>query len=298
MENNTLLARWMASELSESELRELKNSPEYPTLQRIKKQFTLLESPRTNDAGILEEILNTPKSAAKKAIPLYRKTWFAAAAMVVILFGIGLFFYNQPEQLTAAYGKTYAFALPDQSQVLLNAGSKARYKSKSWVNNRDIELDGEAYFKVAKGKKFTVSTPSGKVAVMGTQFNVRSRGKRLDVVCYEGKVSVNCNNQSVILSRGQKITFNNGVTSGMTTTKAIVPEWTHAQLVFENENLAAVLKELERQYDIVLKTNATSAQLFSGSIPGDNLDAALKILCATYHLKVEKIDSGFSLSPI
>jgi len=24
----------------------------------------------------------------------------------------------------------------------------------------------------------------------------------------------------------------------------------------------------------------------------------LKILCATYHLKVEKIDSGFSLSPI
>jgi ferric-dicitrate binding protein FerR (iron transport regulator) len=76
--------------------------------------------------------------------------------MIVVLLGIG-FYLLQPTN-AAGNGEMYAFSLPDQSQVLLNAGSQASFKSWDWSSNRAVSLQGEAYFKVAKGQKFTVET--------------------------------------------------------------------------------------------------------------------------------------------
>jgi ferric-dicitrate binding protein FerR (iron transport regulator) len=108
----------------------------------------------------------------------------------------------------AANGEMYAFSLPDQSQVLLNAGSQASFKSWDWSSNRAVSLQGEAYFKVAKGQKFTVETNLGSVTVLGTQFNVKARDNRFEVTCYEGKVQRSLSNEEQIILPGQRIVIN------------------------------------------------------------------------------------------
>ena len=296
MKDDTLLARWLDGSLSEKELMELQNSPEYATLLRMKHQFAQLQSPSTDENRILKNILNHKKGVSTKVIPFYRKTWFAAAAMAILLLGLSVFF-TLPKKFSSANGETYAFALPDASEVILNAGSAASYRSWNWSGNRNIALQGEAYFKVAKGKKFTVETTMGSVSVLGTQFNVRARNGRFDVVCYEGKVQVRYNGKEIVLLPKQKITVVDGISKGLAITKNNQPEWMQQELLFENETFANVLSELERNYAVTLTTTLQSKQLFTGIIPRNDLEAALKIIGLTYHLKIEKSGQHIVLIP-
>lgn len=281
--DDTLLARWLDGTLGEEELTQLKSSPEYPTLLRMKENFARLQSPRTDSERILEHVLRQPKTTARR-VPIFRIGW-AVAAAVALIFGLAAYF-ALPREFTAANGQSYAFALPDDSKVLLNAGSNASYSRWRWDNTRRVDLEGEAYFKVAKGKKFVVVTSVGNVTVLGTQFNVRARPGRFDVVCYEGKVLVEHQSQRVVLSPGQKVTFDADKLLGIGRTKSSEPEWIKKELVFENESLEGVLSEIERQYAVSITTDLRSEQRFSGSVPGDDLTAALKIIAHTYHLEM------------
>lgn len=294
--DDTFLARWLDGSLNATELQQLESSPEYPTLLRMKQNFAQLQSPRTADERILAHVIAHEKIAPVKVIPFYRKTWIAAAAIVFILLGTG-FYFMQPTTNAAANGETYAFSLPDQSQVWLNAGSQARFKSWNWSSNRAVSLQGEAYFKVAKGQKFTVETDLGSVTVLGTQFNVKARDNRFEVTCYEGKVSVESATIQQIITPGQRIIFN-GSSKTLAATKAVAPEWTRHELLFENAEFTAVLAELERQYDVTISSELQTRQLFSGSVPGNDLDAALKIIAVTYHLELQRSGNTIGLNPL
>lgn len=297
MNDDTQLARWLAGELKEEELQELQNSPQYATLLRIKENFTRLQSPQFNADGMLEEIIAAQKNTAPKAIPLYRRAWFQAAAAIVILLGAGMFF-TMPEEFKSPNGETLAFNLPDKSEVILNDGSAASYRSLNWDSNREIELKGEAYFKVAKGKTFTVTTPGGNVTVMGTQFNVRSRDGRFEVICYEGKVRVEHKKREFILTPNQGITFAGDTDSGVKEIPVQEPQWLHDEIVFSKETLTGVIAELERQYNINIETDYQSKQLFSGSLPANDMGAALKVISKTFHLDVTKRDETVILKPL
>ncbi|WP_321539039.1 FecR family protein [Flavobacterium piscinae] len=194
-------------------------------------------------------------------------------------------------------GATTAFVLPDDSSVLLNAGSSVEYKKWNWNNERKLKLDGEAYFKVAKGKKFEVATALGTVSVLGTQFNVKNRATRLDVTCYEGKVQVNYQNQQVILTKGMMISFENGTQIYAGETKSLEPEWLKKEVNFSKENLQAILDEINRQYNVVVEYKGKPTnQDFSGTIPMNDLAVALEIIATTYHLQIIKSnDSTYTL---
>ncbi len=297
MKDDTQLARWLAGEMDAREIAAFQKTKEYALYARINANFAKLESPNFNSERILQDVLRHEKTPVK-TIPIYRKTVFRVAAAIAVLLGMAIAFQMMPVRETAAYGNTLAFALPDASEVILNAGSEAGYSKWNWSNNREISLDGEAYFKVAKGQRFTVKTALGMVNVLGTQFNVRARGSRFEVVCYEGKVQVQFGNTETILTPNQKIAFNEGIPSGMMPVQTNEPGWLHNELVFSKETLAEVIGEIERQYDVTIHTNVLSVQLFSGSVPGNDLDAALGILSATYHLKVDKSANNITLTNI
>ena len=89
--------------------------------------------------------------------------------------------------------------MPDGSSVNLNAGSELEYTSFNWKKNRVLSLGGEAFFKVKKGKTFTVITKEGNVKVLGTQFKVKSREKLYEVTCFEGKVQVVIQKDTLVL---------------------------------------------------------------------------------------------------
>lgn len=286
---NYILAKWLNNDLSEKELAEFKASPDFEKYEKIKNYTAHLEVGDLDDATILENVLQH-KKATPKVVPLYKK-WMIRIAAIFIL-GLGITFVMDhfvPQKEMAAYGKTTSFSLPDHSEVVLNSGSEIEFKKWKWKINRRIELEGEAYFRVAKGRRFEVKTNLGKVTVLGTQFDVKARKTRFDVTCYEGRVKINYKDKQIILTHGQSVTFENGKQTNRTV-NSLQPEWIDHQIAFNKENILSLLDEVERQYNISieLKTKDTNA-LFTGKLPTKNLDMALQIISTTYNLKATKV---------
>lgn len=295
MQDDTRLARWLAGELEADERKALENSPEFETLSRIKGQFDKIKSPEFDSSRILGNVLVHEKSPGK-VVPLYRKAWVRIAAMIVVLLGVGFTFFMPVHKITGNH-QTIAFALPDDSQVVLNAGSAAEYSTWNWNDRREIALKGEAYFKVAKGKKFSVKTNIGTVTVLGTQFNVRARNGKFDVTCFEGKVRVSSGSAMMILLPGQGISISKE-DAELLPVSTSQPEWLQGEIAFRKESFVGVIAELERQYDVRIEANFSSDQEFSGSVPADDLDSALKILSLAYHLDVTKTPDHIILKPV
>lgn len=296
MKEDTQLAKWLSGEMSTQELEAFESSPDYPMFVQIRDNFARIQKPQFDADRILQDVLAHEKTPVK-TIPIYRKGWFQIAAVFVVLLGIG-WAMLMPTREMAPNSKQYAFTLPDQSEVILNTGSNASYTAWNWDSNREIALDGEAYFKVAKGKKFEVKTHWGTVTVLGTQFNVRSRENRFEVVCYEGKVRVVSQGKTIVLKPNERIVFADGKVEADAIDQTKEPQWLHHELAFNKENLLGIIAELERQYDVKITTTADTPQLFSGSIPGNDLDAALQILSVTFHLKVSKTTQNIILIPV
>ena len=292
MEENYKLAKWLNDELSEEELIEFQSESDYHLYHKIKLYSSELGTSNFDEQATLSKILASEKQQPK-TISL-NSNWLARIAAVLVI-GFGLYFANQTfsaQIQIAENGTQSSFLLPDNSEVVLNSGSEIQYKKWNWDNNRKLNLNGEAYFKVAKGKQFEVITPLGNVTVLGTQFNVKARNNRFDVTCFEGRVKVNYQQQEVIITKGQTVAFENSKQIIAQNTDAPKPHWTMHQMAFEKEKLVDVFAEIEREYDIQIEAkNIQSEQMFSGKIPTDNIDVALQIIATTYHLKITKINA-------
>ena len=292
MEENYQLAKWLNDEMTEAELNQFRSQPDYHLYEKIKRHSSELQTDSFNEDAMLNTILASKKESPK-VIPLYQNWIFRVAAVLIL--GFGMFFTYQNISTSTEFaenGKQTTFTLPDHSEVVLNSGSTIEYKKRNWDENRNLNLDGEAYFRVAKGKKFQVNTDLGTVSVLGTQFNVKERNNRFDVTCYEGRVKVNYHQFEVIITKGETVSFENNekiIHQPITIEK---PLWTLNQMDFEKENLTNIIEEIERQYNITIESkNLESNQLFTGKLPADNLDIAIKIIASTYHLKINKTNS-------
>lgn len=292
MEKNYILTKWLNDELTEAELAEFKTDPDFEKYEKIKNYSAQLKVADFNEAKVLETILSHEK-AATKVIPLYKNWMFRVAAILILALGIAFSVQNfSRETQYASNGARTTFSLPDNSQVVLNSGSEIEYKKWNWDNHRNLELDGEAYFRVAKGKKFEVKTNLGKVTVLGTQFNVKARKNRFDITCFEGRVKVNYKDKEIILTPGKSVAFENGKQLDLLVDTQ-KPEWLENKIAFNKENLRNILDEIQRQYNTTIEVKADySNELFTGKIPLDNLDIALQIIGTTYHLEPNKISSN------
>lgn len=293
MEENYPLAKWLSGEMTEAELKEFQAQPDFAIYEKIKKHSASLEAPAFNEEQVLTTILAAPKTKVK-TIALTQHWLFRVAAVLVI--GLGLFFTAKNFTSTSEFaenGNQKNFFLPDNSEVVLNSGSEIQYKKWNWNNDRTLNLEGEAYFKVAKGKKFEVNTALGKVTVLGTQFNVKQRDNRFDVSCYEGKVKVNYNQTEVVITKGMSVAFKNGKMITLPENTAQNPEWLSQELAFYQEDLKAIVAELERHYNVTIALkNSENTQLFTGIIPAKDIAVSLEILATTYHLKPTKTDKN------
>jgi transmembrane sensor len=294
MEEKYELAKWLAGEMTEAELAAFRETPEYAAYAKIAAVSSKFEAPAFDQEKIYRTVINTKTEI--KVIPLYNRIWFRAASIVVILLGIGLFMKSFiSSTVSADNGEQSICMLPDNSRVTLNAGSEICYKTWNWDNDRKIDLQGEAYFRVAKGKKFQVKTQLGTVSVLGTQFDVKARGDRFDVTCYEGRVRVDYNHTTVVITRGQHIAFAAGNAISIPDNNVSEPEWLHDEIAFQKENLKNIISELARQYNINIELKTEAKQLFTGTIPLKNIDEAMQILTSTFHLKALKQDGRIIL---
>ncbi len=285
---NVKLAKWLDGSMTEEELREFEAMPGFETYRKIKDFSGALAAPDADIDNIYQNVTRhkNKTSGVKKLTP-----WLAkVAAILVVTLGLTYFFYTTHTTNTVAEaGKRTEFLLPDNSSVVLNSDSEAEFKTWNWDNNRSIELKGEAYFKVAKGKKFDVVTDLGTVTVVGTQFNVKARENRFDVTCFEGKVKVVSNGKEIMLTPGQSVAFEDNEKIIVPLEEAKQPGWITYEVNFHEEKLINVIDELERQYNVAIDLpEVSNDEIFNGPLPMNDLDTALDNITTIYHLQIKK----------
>ena len=273
------LAKWLNNELSEEELSEFKKSDAYASYIRISEASTKIKTPEFDIDQAYIAFKDNQIEITPKVVPLRPyKQFLRIAAVIAIMLGGSYFYLNSLDKsFKTGLAERTEVTLPDNSEIALNAESQISFSEKNWDDERAIQLDGEAFFKVAKGKKFTVSTTSGTVAVLGTQFNVENRDGFFEVSCYEGLVSVTHNGKEKKLPAGSSFVVINGEVQNTEKPKDKQPSWIVNESSFASVPLKYVLNEFERQYDIEVRTeNVDTNQLFTGTFSNTDLKIALE----------------------
>lgn len=284
--DDNFLARWMAGELTESELTEFQKSEEYAEYSKIIDTLDTASfaapDVEANYVAFQEKIQNETKSQIEeedsKVKHLIPRWVFAVAAACVLLF-VGYTFMFQETVYTTQVAEQTEFKLPDDSEVQLNADSKIAFTAFNWKSNRKLALEGEAFFKVKKGETFTVTSSQGDVTVLGTQFSVNSRVDTYIVQCYEGKVQVTLKeNKTVILTKGKAVAFQKGNLEAYDIYDT-APQWLSNESSFYKVNIKEVVAEMERQYGIKVTGKTYLKDVyFSGRFKHDNLVQAAKTI--------------------
>jgi len=290
------LAKWLNNELTPEELEAFKQSPEYASFKKLADISSQLEAPAFDVERAFIDNQKRREASAPKVVRLssYKMAWRIAAAVVVI-FALTLGYISSlTERVITQYAQRQEVVLPDASEVILNAGSELSYKSKNWAEDRRVKLEGEAFFKVAKGQTFTVETDAGAVQVLGTQFNVEQRKGFFEVSCYEGLVRVSYQGNEKELPAGSALMLIDGKLINANVPVNAAPSWIFNESSFNSIPLAYVLDELMRQYDIEVTTeNIDITQLFTGTFSNTNLDLALQSISTptqlTYTLEGNKV---------
>jgi ferric-dicitrate binding protein FerR (iron transport regulator) len=272
--DDTFLARWLNNDISEEEKIRFERSSEYQDYIKIIASADQLEAPAFDKNSLLVKIKATKETKTRKLIPSWM---YAAAAAVILIVGFAYVYVTAGETFETSYGNQLTVLLPDGSEAILNSKSSVTFDTDSWEENRTIALTGEAFFKVQKGEKFTVTTNLGSVEVLGTQFNVRTAEELFEVKCTEGKVKVAASNQeTAILTAGKAFSELDGKTTAWNFD--IKDEtWREGESNFREIPLKYVISAIENQYEITFKyDNIDIAQRFTGSFSHKNLKLALR----------------------
>lgn len=282
------LAKWLNNELTEEELAAFKETAEYDSYMRLLEASSKLEGPNFDVEKALNELKDKRSLKEVKVVRLrpYKRILRVAAA-VAVFFAVSYFYVDSlDERVATQYAERSEVVLPDNSEIILNADSEVAFSKKKWDQERNVSLEGEAFFKVAKGKRFTVSTDNGTVTVLGTQFNVENREGFFEVTCFEGLVSVTYNNKEMKLPAGNSFLAVNGKIIEADIPNTAEPTWMNNESTFKSIPLNFVLNEFQRQYNVAVSTeNIDLDRLFTGSFSNTNIDLALQSISAPSQIK-------------
>ena len=275
--DETFLANWLEGKISDAELKNRISEVDYSSYLKMRKGFEVsnqLNASIKDSFNVIQKKTANKKTTVRKLHPV---SWpIGVAASIILLFGLFSIFTTDLITHKTNFGETKTISLLDGSEVILNSKSTITFNEVDWKEDRQLTLDGEAYFKVEKGSTFTVNTNNGSVVVLGTQFNVNSKDEFFDVVCYEGTVSVNSNSLDYILLPTNSFRKINGSSSESSTTQLLQPTWIDGESTFKSVPIKYVIAALEDQYNIKIDSELIDdSTIFSGSFPHKNLKIAL-----------------------
>lgn len=207
--------------------------------------------------------------------------------------------------LTVPAGKSYAFQMADGSRVWLNAASEFRFPLLFTQPERQVQLKGEAYFKVAHNasQPFTVQVNGLTVKALGTEFNIRSYNKEYtSISLVNGSVAVeNALGERIILSPGEALVVadRNGQLHKKPFDEVTVLGWLQGMYYFSDEQLQHIAVVAERWFDIDVQLNDPSlANLhFSGAMDRNKpVSTFLNMLASSGDIRYELTDGKVIIS--
>lgn len=187
--------------------------------------------------------------------------------------------------------KDYQLTLHDGTKVWIRPGSKFSFPDKFENGKRYVELEGEAYFSVAKDSlnPFTIQSSDIAVKVLGTEFNLKSQATQnneLSMVTGVVTLSIPKLNRNIRLRANQQAILD---TTGVFSVKRIdgykYKAWTEGNFLFINQNLQSIVDEISEWYDIDIKILSPeyNTKLFNGKFStGKGLDQFIRTLKLSY----------------
>jgi len=204
------------------------------------------------------------------------------------------------EDLTATVstpaGTMLHMILEDGSQITLNAKTTFKYPLHFAKDKRVVEIDGEAYFKIAKNKKvpFQVLSNGQLIEVTGTEFNVNTYTKsKSSTTLVEGAINLTANGQKLQLKPNQQAILASGQLSQKTVDPYNYIAWLDNKFYFNETDLHTALQLIGQWYDlqIIYKQPMKETLLYGEIQRTKSLAAVLKILERS-HIKFELIQEN------
>ena len=224
----------------------------------------------------------------KRTNKLWRYRYGVAAAIFTSIIIISVLWLNRDRSSGVSssfsaytgFGQVKKIILPDSSEVILNANSKLIYSEKS-NKEREVWMDGEAYFLVKHtldNKKFTVRTfDKLSVEVLGTSFNVNSRGDQIAVVLKQGSIKLQIEEASdntktqLYLKPGEMVSYSKkkGDYMKKEVDAGKFDAWASGILEMDNYSLEDAVSFIQQTFgkNAVIKDNSLLANKISGSMP-------------------------------
>ncbi len=223
-----------------------------------------------------------------------------------------------PVEIHAPLGARSEVRLNDGTLVLLNAGSSIKYCNDYNISNRNLELEGEAYFKVAKNTELPLVVNAGNINIKatGTEFNVKAYSEEgiIETTLVNGEVEISQKGNDaaekvLILKPSQKaiyaeqsdqltiekireiepqavktvvISTDNLLLSAKTDVEQVTA-WTKNKLIIRSENLESLCVKLERKYNItfVFMDEALKKHRFSGVLLDETFQQVMDVIKLT-----------------
>lgn len=226
-----------------------------------------------------------------------------AAAIAGLIIGLAaltyVLFQNKPGKVLAmsnirTTGLVKSDSLPDGSTVILNKNSQVSFPEKFDNDKRVLQLSGEAFFKVKPNKKqpFEVHTNNVTITVVGTSFNVRSRGDTTEIIVETGLVEVATEKQTILLQPGQKAIAGIGdaILQKQVNTDQLYTYYRSRKFVCENTPLWKLVDKLNEAYDVqIIFGNPALRNLpYTTTFDNEPLDKILSVLSTTFNISVVK----------
>lgn len=256
------------------------------------------------DATILADSPVISRSNRRLRVP-YIIGWLVkgVAAVILLLISFQLYDGYRVKRLSQTYqvvtvpaGNRTHLLLPDGTSVWLNANTSLRYPLAFSEEVREIYLDGEAYFEVAKGKNpFIVRTGKYDVEVLGTVFDVEAYSARshFRTSLYEGRVKLysDCHPKAVFLLPGETAELVGDELQVSLTEDRNSFRWKDGLIYIEDESFVKIMELFEKFYDIrIVVNNKFVGNLgYRGKLRiSDGIDHALRVLQRDFPFEYER----------
>lgn len=230
------------------------------------------------------------------------------AATVIFLIATGAFYLwmSQAQHIfhQTAFGEKLELKLADGTKVTLNANSSLKYSKE---NPREVWMEGEAFFEVEKkpqtGAKFWVRTKDLSIEVLGTAFNVHSRGEKTQVILKEGKVNLQLDNgNKKEMKPGDLVSFSaklNQVIEDKNTTNLDKRfSWKDESLFFEDISLEEAMNQIADVYGVQISytDKVISKKRIHIGVPTTNLEICIRAMEISCQIKIEQSKNRLIIS--
>lgn len=184
--------------------------------------------------------------------------------------------------------------MPDGTKVILNSNSSVKYIDGGKIAQRQVQLQGEAFFEVVKDslRPFTVTSNGVRTTALGTSFNVKIKDSgQVQVALLTGKVEVvgETDKKVVLLPGKSALVDTHGEMVISVFDEMEITGWKEGVLVFKDNSLAEIIKRLENWYGVTIISNLKPASNFrySGINNNETLEEVLNGISFVHHFKYE-----------